>query len=51
MVGSPPFSVELPAPHKLLARLLVSGSPGLCPGLAEAMACGASPMSSWFSEP
>lgn len=42
-------SVDLPTPHKLLARLLVSGSPGLCPGLAEATSCGASPLS--FPEP
>lgn len=45
-VKSPSSSVDLPAPQKLLARLLVSGSPGLRLGLAEATSCGASPLSS-----
>lgn len=37
-VTSPSSSVDLPAPQKLLARLLVSGSPRLCPGQTEARA-------------
>lgn len=50
-VKSPSSPVDLPAPQKLLARLLVSGSPTLCLGLAEATSCGTSPSSSSFPEP